>query len=52
MKALKQVLTLTSAEYRLITRGMIQFRNKLIGHGRYTDAVDELLIKLQHRKQW
>lgn len=50
MKAPKRVLTLTTAEYRLMIRGLLQFRNKLIDQGRYTDAVDELLIKLQSRK--
>ena len=50
MKAPKRVLTLTAAEHRLMIRGLLQFRNKLIDQGRYTDAVDELLIKLQSRK--
>ena len=53
MKAPKRVLALTTEEHRLIIRGLLQFRNKLIAQGRYTDAVDELLIKLQSRKrQW
>ena len=30
--------------------GLLQWRNKLLAQGRYTDAVDELLIKLQKRK--
>ena len=51
MKAPKRVLTLTAAEHRLMIRGLLQFRNKLIDQGRYTDAVDELLIKLQSRKK-
>jgi len=50
MKAPKRVLTLTIAEHRMMIRGLLQFRNKLIAQGRYTDAVDELLIKLQSRK--
>ena len=52
MKAPKRVLTLTNAEHRLMIRGLLQFRNKLIAQGRYTDAVDELLIKLQRKQQW
>ena len=52
MKAPKRVLTLTIAEHRMMIRGLLQFRNKLIDQGRYTDAVDELLIKLQSRKRW
>lgn len=51
MKAPKRVLTLTIAEHRMMIRGLLQFRNKLIAQGRYTDAVDELLIKLQSRKR-
>lgn len=50
MKAPKRVLTLTSAEHRLMVHGLLQWRNKLLAQGRYTDAVDELLIKLQRRK--
>lgn len=52
MKAPKRVLTLTTAEHRLMICGLLQFRNKLIDQGRYTDAVDELLIKLENRKRW
>ena len=52
MKAPKRVLTLTTAEHRLMIRGLLQFRNKLIDQGRYTDAVDELLIKLQRKPHW
>ena len=51
MKEPKRVLTLTTAEHRLMICGLMQFRNKLIAQGRYTDAVDELLIKLQSRKR-
>ena len=51
MKVPKRVLTLSTAEHRLMIRGLLQFRNKLIDQGRYTDAVDELLIKLQSRKR-
>ena len=52
MKAPTRVLILTTAEHRLMIRGLLQFRNKLIDQGRYTDAVDDLLIKLQSRKRW
>ncbi len=49
MRAPKRILTLTGEEYRLMLRGLIQFRNTLIEQRRYTDAVDELLIKI-HKK--
>ena len=52
MKAPKRVIALTTAEHRLMIRGLLQFRNKMIAQGRYTDAVDELLIKLQRQKRW
>ena len=32
-------------DVRIIVRALIDLRNKLIGEGIYTDAVDELLIK-------
>ena len=43
----KRILVLSMSEYRRLLHGLIHFRNKLIQQGRYTDAVDELLIKLQ-----
>ena len=52
MKAPKRVLTLTTAEHRLMIHGLLQFRNKLIDQGRYTDAVDELLIKPLGKRHW
>lgn len=51
MKAPKRVLTLTTAEHRLMVYGLLQWRNKLLAQGRYTDAVDELLIKLHSKKR-
>ena len=52
MKEPKRVFTLTTAEHRMMIRGLLQFRNKLIDQGRCTDAVDELLIKLQKKQNW
>ena len=46
MKEAKRVLILESDEYRILLRCLIHFRNTLIAEGRYTDAVDELMIKL------
>ena len=37
-------------EWRLIIEGLNRFRNKLIAAGRYTDAVDEMLIKVANAK--
>ena len=47
MRSPKRIIVLSSAEYQLLFHGLLHFRNKLIQQGRYTDAVDELLIKLQ-----
>lgn len=51
MKQPKRVVALTSDEYRLMIHGLIHWRNKLLSQGRYTDAVDELLIKVQRNKK-
>ena len=51
MKPPKRIVVLSSAEYGLAFNGMLHFRNKLIQQGRYTDAVDELLIKLQKARR-
>jgi hypothetical protein len=42
MKQPKRILVLSSSEYRILLYGLIDFRNKLIQQGRYTDAVDAL----------
>ena len=51
MKQPKRLLALSMSEYRQMLHGLIRFRNKLIQQGRYTDAVDELLIKLQKARR-
>ena len=33
-------------EVNIIIKALIELRNQLIAEGRYTDAVDELLLKL------
>ena len=40
----KYYVELNRQEWRLIIEGLNRFRNKLIAAGRYTDAVDEILI--------
>ena len=51
MRQPKRILVLSSSEYRLMLHGLVHFRNKLIQQGRYTDAIDELLIKLQKARR-
>ena len=47
MKEPKRILALSSSEYRLMLHGVLHVRNKLIEQGRYPDAINELLVKLQ-----
>lgn len=44
MRVPKVSLSLSPAEYRLLLYAMVRFRNKLLAQGRYTDAVDEVII--------
>ena len=46
----KYYVELNLQEWRLIIEGLNRFRNKLIAAGRYTDAVDEILIKVAKAK--
>ena len=46
----KYYVELNRQECRLIIEGLNRFRNKLIAAGRYTDAVDEILIKVAKAK--
>ena len=46
----KYYVGLNRQEWRLIIEGLNRFRNKLIAAGRYTDAVDEILIKVANAK--
>ena len=45
MKEKKYHLYLEENEWRLIILCLNELRNKLIAEGRYTDCVDELLVK-------
>ena len=47
----KRIVVLSSVEYGLAFNGMLHFRNKLVQQGGYTDAVDELLSKLQKTRR-
>ena len=42
----KYYLALSNQEHRLIIESMNQLRNKLIADGKYTDAIDEVLLKI------
>lgn len=39
-------MTVTDEESMLILFSLVELRNRLIEEGRYTDAVDDLILKL------
>ena len=43
-------LALTTEEWRLMIEALNDLRNRLISEGRYTDAVDEVLVKVANAK--
>ena len=43
-------LALTTEEWRLMIESLNNLRNRLISEGKYTDAVDEVLIKVANAK--
>ena len=42
----KYYLVLNAQEHRLIIESLNQLRNKLIAGGKYTDAADDVLLKI------
>ena len=46
MRNPKYLIYLTPDERRTVINSLIDLRNDLISQGRYTDIIDELLIKL------
>lgn len=47
MRKRKYYLYLTAEERRYIFNALLAYHNKLIAQGRYTDAVDEIMLKLR-----
>ena len=47
----KYYLALSNQEHRLIIESLNQLRNKLIAGGKYTDAADDVLLKIIGVKQ-
>lgn len=45
MRNIKYHLALTDNEYSLIIKSLNDLRNELIAQDRYTDAVDDVLVK-------
>ena len=48
MRKRKYYLRLTDTEHRLIIQCLLEYRNKLLSQRRYTDGVDELIIKYKN----
>ena len=46
MRAKKRYLYLTEPEWRVLLLALNRLRSKLIAQGRYTDAVDEIILKM------
>lgn len=46
MRAKIRYLYLTGTEWRVILLALNRLRGKLIDKGRYTDAVDEIIMKM------
>ena len=41
----RHFLYLDEIEYRVLIRSLVQMKNRLIREGRFTDCVDELIMK-------
>lgn len=46
----KYHLYLTNEERRVVISSLIELRNRLLFQGKYTDVVDELLVKFTRAK--
>lgn len=42
----KHYLYLDESEHSLLVKSLVQMKNKLIQQGRYTDCVDDLILKV------
>ena len=51
MKEKKYYIALDDFERRVVVNCVNEMRNKLIADGKYTDALDEVLLKVIHSKQ-
>jgi len=46
MRIEKRYLYLTESEWRVMLLALNRLRSRLIAQGRYTDAVDEIIMKM------
>jgi len=46
----KRYITLDDSEWKIVINALNDLRNSLIQQGRYTDAVDDIMIKVINTK--
>ena len=46
----KRYITLDNSEWKIVINALNDFRSSLIQQGRYTDAVDDIMIKVINTK--
>ena len=46
----KRYITLDDSEWKIVINALNNLRNSLIRQGRYTDAVDDIMIKVINTK--
>ena len=46
----KRYIALDDSEWKIVINALNDFRNSLIQQGRYTDAVDDIMIKVINAK--
>ena len=46
----KRYITLDNSEWKIVINALNDLRNSLIRQGRYTDAVDDIMIKVINAK--
>lgn len=51
MRKQKYYIAIDDYERRIVINSLNHLRNKLIADGRYTDAVDEILLKVANAKK-
>ena len=51
MRDKKYYIALDDFERRVVVNCLNEMRNKLIAEGKYTDALDEVILKVIHSKQ-
>lgn len=50
MRTPKYYIYLNDDEYSILLKALISLKNKLLREGRFTDAVDDVIVKLSKAK--